>query len=207
MEKNLTFILSVTSIIVTLSIFILKYIFDFIFKDETVLKPKANQLFFIPSFKYMRNIIFQKVTEQNYLKIKETISAIYSLLLVSNTRYYMPEKLLTDLEQLIKQFDESLDKTTNKPINIKKVNKLFQKFCNKYFLNYNQYKNSPFSFSYEITSQHKLRIWFLRIKYSYYYIFHVVFTFFIVVGVIIISINVILIIIQIVLKFQNEVPK
>ena len=204
MEKNLTFILSVTSIIVTLSIFILKYIFDFIFKDETVLKPNANQLFFIPSIKYMRNIIFQKVTEQNYLKIKETMSAIYSLILVSNTRYYMPEKLLTILEQLIKQFDESLDKTTNKPINIKKVNKLFQKFCNRYFLNYNQYKNSPFSFSYKITSQHKLRIRFLQIKYFCYYMFHVAFTFFIVVWVIIISINVILTIIQIVLKFQNN---
>lgn len=204
MEKNLTFILGITSVVVSVSMFGLKYIFDFLFKDETILKPKANQLFFIPSFKHIRKIIFQKITDDNYIKIKESISAVYALLLVSNTRYYVPERLSELLEQLYNKFDESLDKTTDKPISTKDVNKLFQKFCNIYFLNYNQYKNSPFSLSYNINSNHKMRIFLLRIKYFYRYLLYMFSIFVGSIGIILISITIIVIIIQIIIKmFPN----
>lgn len=135
---------------------IFKHFGPLLFGIDSTLKEQVNKYFFIPSYTDITKIIFVSITEENRDSIRKHIEQIHAIVNSNNARYYVPEHITFQLDELCVLFYNSRD--------IKEVNASFQKFCDNYFITFNVYKDSPFSLEYSIVPNHKNRIKKIRRK-------------------------------------------
>ncbi|MGK4109285.1 hypothetical protein [Enterococcus cecorum] len=135
--------------ILPIILIILKQLFGYFFKDIS-LPPEGNKRFMIPAYHIIQSIIFDKITSDNYSKMKKKILHIYTFSTIKNTKYHLPETLLFSLDDLV-----YLLKAETTDFN--KINKAYQKFCNQYHFYFNRYKGALFFYSYHITNKHYWR--------------------------------------------------
>ena len=150
--------IAIFSLLFTVITTTLKFIFGKIIAPLSYTHDQANKRFFIPSYNIVRQIIFDKITENNIDNLKNCIVKLNILLKIQNTRYYVPESLvflIDDLSLLLDNYENKCD--------IVKVNAAYQKFSNSYFFYYNLCKGSFFQFEYSITSKHKPRVLWRRL--------------------------------------------
>lgn len=132
---------------------VIKLIIDFL-KHESKIPTDADTKFMIPTYKILHKSIFEKITEENYTEMRTNILRIYSYLQFNHVRYHVPEKLVFPLDELNNLLHQ-------KSPEIKKINKIYQCFCNQYHFYFNRFKGNVFIFTYRISSKHFLRHLFL----------------------------------------------
>lgn len=146
-EKLLSVVLTAT---LGIAIPILKHLGTLIFVIDSTFKENVNKYFFIPTYTVITKILFRTVTEENRDVIRNHIEHIQSIVNSNNARYYVPEHITFQLDELCVLFYNSSD--------IDELNASFQKFCKNYFIAFNVFKDSPFSLEYSIVPNHKKRI-------------------------------------------------
>lgn len=153
LEKILPALLTAS---LAIAIPILKYLYTLTFCIDPDLKKKAKDTFFIPTYTDITKVLFINITKENKYEIRKHIDHMHSILNSNNTRYYVPEVLAFQLDKL-----QSLFYSSN---NIDELNRVFQKFCDKYFVQFNLYKDSAFILKYSIVSNQEKRIRKLQMK-------------------------------------------
>lgn len=145
-----------TTVLATVAIPVLKYLYSLMFVIDSKLKEQVNTKFFIPTYMDIRNIIFTTVTKENKGQILKHLVSIYSTLNSDGARYYVPEQICFKLDELCVLFHNSND--------ISKLDNAFQEFCEIYFIEYNSYRDSTFRLFYSIVPNHKDKIKKIRKK-------------------------------------------
>ena len=150
--------IAIFSLLFTVITTTLKFIFGKIIAPLSYTHDQANKRFFIPSYNIVRQLIFDKITENNVDKLKNCMLKLNILLKIQNTRYYVPENLVFLIDDLLLLLDNNENK-----YDIVQINATYQKFSNSYFFYYNLCKGSFFQFEYSITRKHKLRVFRCRL--------------------------------------------